>query len=64
MKRKRLLFESVAVPAIAGSILLINRFLIALPVWAIRAAGIILLAGLVVLGFLIARSVSGKKITG
>lgn len=63
MKRKGLLFVCVAVPAIAGSILLINRFASSMPDWVVRTTGIILMAGLILLGFVIARGISEKKVT-
>jgi len=61
MKRKSCLFGIVVVLAVAGSLLVINRFVTSLPDWAIRTAGVILVAGLVVMGFLIARLLSGEK---
>lgn len=63
MKRKGLLFGCVTVTAVAGSMLVINRFMTSLPDLTVRLAGIILLVSLVALGFLIARGIS-KKETG
>lgn len=61
MKRKSLLFGCVTVTAVAGSMLVINRFITSLPDRAVRTAGIILLVALVALGFFIERGNSKKK---
>ncbi|MBN1775585.1 MAG: hypothetical protein JW817_03875 [Clostridiales bacterium] len=63
MKRKVLLFGSVAVSAAAILIIIINRFITALPDWAVRMAGIILMVGLVAVVFFTVRTVSENKAT-
>ncbi|MDD4096288.1 MAG: hypothetical protein PHP22_08635 [Oscillospiraceae bacterium] len=63
MKRKGLVFGCISVSAVAGFLLVINRFMTALPDWAVRMAGIILMVGLVAVVFFAVRTVSENKAT-
>jgi len=61
MKRKGLVFGCISVSAVAGSLIGINRFMTALPDWAVRTAGIILMVGLVAVVFFTVRTFSENK---
>lgn len=63
MKRRYWLLGIAAISAAAIIIILINRFMTALPDGVVRAAGILLMAGLLVFGYGTARSVSGKNVS-
>lgn len=64
MKRNGLQLGSAMITMVSVSLLLVNRFLAALPDWAVRTTGVILMVGLIVFGFQTARMRSDNSVKG
>ncbi|MBN1892458.1 MAG: hypothetical protein JW780_06715 [Clostridiales bacterium] len=62
MRRRSLLFVSIVVSAVAVSIIIVNRFLASVPDGVVRGAGILLMIGLLAIGYGTVRAIRDKRV--